>query len=331
MSAADRLAARLRQAIRGPVIAGAPLARYTSFGIGGPAGLLATPTDEAELAACLAGARAEGLPVLVLGGGSNILVRDGGFPGLVIRTSGFQELAGEGPAIRAGAGVRIGRLLAFAVRQGLAGLEILAGVPGTVGGAVWGNAGAWGGAVGDRIRGVRVVSADGQAAELPREAIPFRYRASGLPTGSVLTRADLGLTPGDPGEIRRRISGYLVERNRKQPTAFRSAGSIFKNPPGDFAGRLVEAAGLKGARIGNAAVSERHANFILNLGGATAADVLGLAALATRRVRETTGILLELELQVVGVDEPGAGPGGEAPRRRGSNGAGSGRSREEER
>jgi UDP-N-acetylmuramate dehydrogenase len=193
-------------------------------------------------------------------------------------------------------------LLAFCCRQGLAGLEILSGVPGTVGGAVWGNAGAWGGATADALRGVEFVTAAGEERVLARADIPFRYRASGLPAGSVVVHATFALAPDDPTAIRRRISGYLVRRNASQPVEFRSAGSIFKNPSGDYAGRLVELAGLKGTRIGNAMISAKHGNYIVNLGGARAADVLALVALARGRVRAATGVELELEIKVIGDD-----------------------------
>ena len=295
-------AERLRALLRGPVETDAPLARLTSFNIGGPAALLASPLDLADLRLALIFAREEGLPVHVLGGGSNTLVRDGGVRGLVIRPSAFQELRRDGSTLRAGAGVRIGRLLAFCVTQGLSGLEVLSGVPGTVGGALWGNAGAWGGAIGDAVRDVEMVTGAGDFRVLARETIPFRYRASGLPRGAVVTAGSFALTPGEPTEIRHRISGYLVQRNAKQPVRFRSAGSIFKNPPGDHAGRLVDAAGLKGRRIGNAMISKQHGNFIVNLGGATAADALALIRLAQERVRQASGVTLELEIQVIGND-----------------------------
>ena len=298
----DTLAERLRRAMRGQVLVGAPLAEYTSFRIGGPAMFLAVPSDREDLKAALAFARSEGLTVYLLGGGSNTLVRDGGLRGMAIRLDGFQSLERRGDAVVAGAGVRISRLLAFCCRQGLSGLEILSGVPGTVGGAVWGNAGAWGGQTADPLSEVEIVTAAGDTQVLPRAAIPFRYRASGLPVGSVVVQATFALAPGDPTTIRRRISGYLVRRNASQPVEFRSAGSIFKNPPGDYAGRLVELAGLKGTRIGNAMISAKHGNYIVNLGGARAADVLALVRLAQERVRATAGIDLDLEIKVVGDD-----------------------------
>lgn len=296
------LAERLHATLRGQVLADAPLARYTSFRIGGPATLLASPADPGDLKRALAFAGSEGLPVHVLGGGSNTLVRDGGFRGMAICLNAFQALERGGDRVVAGAGVRVSRLLAFCCRHGLTGLEILSGVPGTVGGAVWGNAGAWGGATADALVSVEIVTAAGEERTLSRREIPFRYRASGLPAGSVITQAVFALAPGDPTAIRRRISGYLVRRNASQPVEFRSAGSIFKNPPGDYAGRLVEQAGLKGARIGNAMISAKHGNYIVNVGGARAADVLALVALARERVRNATGIDLELEVKIVGED-----------------------------
>jgi UDP-N-acetylmuramate dehydrogenase len=221
---------------------------------------------------------------------------------MVILPSGLQDMKRQGTAVTAGAGVRVSRLLAFCSKQGLAGLEILSGVPGTVGGAVWGNAGAWDGSVADHLARVQLVTVEGDDLILARDVVPFAYRFSGLPKGSVIVRATFALAPGDPTLIRQRISRWLVRRNATQPVEFRSAGSIFKNPPGDYAGRLVEAAGVKGTRIGGAKISEKHGNFFVNLGDARAADVLALIALAQQRVRATAGIELELEIRVVGQD-----------------------------
>lgn len=281
-------------------MADAPLAPYTSFRIGGPATLVVVPADRDDLKAALAFARGNGLPVFVLGGGSNTLVRDGGFRGMAIHLGAFQTLERRADCVAAGAGVRTSRLLAFCCRQGLSGLEILSGVPGTVGGAVWGNAGAWGGATGDVLASVDLVTASGEECTVARRDIPFRYRTSGLPVGSVVVEATFALTPGVPGDIRQRISRRLVRRNMSQPVELRSAGSIFKNPPGDYAGRLVEQAGLRGTRAGNAMISAKHGNYIVNLGGARAADVLRLVALAQQRVRDAAGVDLELEIKVVG-------------------------------
>jgi UDP-N-acetylmuramate dehydrogenase len=204
--------------------------------------------------------------------------------------------------VMAGAGVRTSRLLAFSSKQALAGLEFLSGVPGTVGGAVWGNAGAWGGATADRLARVQLLTETGDELLLNRDAISFAYRASGFPQGAVIVRATFALAPGDPTAIRQQISRWLVQRNASQPVEFRSAGSIFKNPPGDYAGRLVDVSGVKGARIGGAMISEKHGNFFVNLGEARAADVLALVRLARERVRATAGIEMELEIRVVGED-----------------------------
>ena len=302
VTATEDLAAELRGVLRGKVLTREPMARHTSFQVGGPVDLLVVPEDLGDLKAALAFARSGHLPVLVLGSGSNTLVRDGGIRGMVILPSAFRELTRDGAEVTAGAGVRVSRLLAFCSKQGLTGLEILSGVPGTVGGAVWGNAGAWGGSVADHLARVHVVTGDGEDLVLKRAAVPFAYRYSGLPKGSVVVGATFALEPGDPVVIRQQISRWLVRRNATQPVEFRSAGSIFKNPPGDYAGRLVEVAGVKGTRIGQAVISEKHGNFFVNLGGARAADVLALVQLARERVRETAGIDLELEIRVVGED-----------------------------
>ena len=300
--AREDLAKQLGTRVRGKVLSREPMARHTTFKIGGPADLVVVPEDAADLKAALHFARSKGLAVWVLGSGSNTLVRDGGIRGMVILPEKFRDLTREGNEVTAGAGVRISRLLAFCSKQGLTGLEVLSGVPGTVGGAVWGNAGAWGGATADRLARVQLVTGEGDDLLLGREAIPFAYRVSGLPKGAVIVRATFALAPGDPTAIRQQISRWLVQRNASQPVEFRSAGSIFKNPPGDYAGRLVDAAGVKGTRIGGAMISEKHGNFFVNLGEARAADVLALVTLARERVRATAGIDLELEIRVVGED-----------------------------
>ncbi len=302
MIATKDLAEELRATLRGKVLSHEPMVRHTSFKIGGPADLLVIPEDVKDLKAALAFARSKGLPSWVMGSGSNTLVRDGGIRGMVVLPSAFRELTRVGNEVTAGAGVRVSRLLAFCSKQGLTGLEILSGVPGTVGGAVWGNAGAWGGSTSDHLARVQVVTDEGEELTLKPEAIPFRYRFSGLPKGSVIVQATFALAPGDPTAIRQQISRWLVQRNTTQPVEFRSAGSIFKNPPRDYAGRLVEVAGVKGTRIGGAKISEKHGNFFVNLGDARAADVLALVALAQERVRATTGVDLELEIRVVGED-----------------------------
>lgn len=291
----------LEGVVRGRVAYGEPLSRHTSLRIGGPADALVVPADLEDLRALLRFADREGMATLVLGGGSNTLVRDGGFRGVVIILGEpFARLEVEGAAVRAGAAVRVSRLLAFCSRLGLAGVECLTGIPGTVGGALRGNAGTNAGWVSDRLRDVVAVLRDGALARLAKEDLGFAYRRAALPAGAVITEATFELERGDPAAIRRAISKLLVARNQSQPVESRSAGCMFKNPPGDSAGRLVDAAGMKGARVGDAVVSPVHANFIVNQGRARAADVLGLVEAVRDRVREHAGVTLELEVQIVG-------------------------------
>ena len=287
--------------VRGHVAYGEPLSRHTSLRIGGPADALVTPAELQDLQALLRFTHREGIATLVLGGGSNTLVLDGGFRGVAITLGeAFAGLEADDTAVRAGAAVRVSRLLAFCCRQGLAGVECLTGIPGALGGAIRGNAGTTSGCVSDRLRDVAVILGDGAIARLAKGDLRFAYRHAALPTGAVITGATFDLARGDPAAIRRAVSKLLVARNQSQPVESRSAGCMFKNPPGDSAGRLVDAAGMKGARAGDAVVSPKHANFILNEGGARAADVLALVAAIQARVRDGTGVSLELEVRIVG-------------------------------
>jgi UDP-N-acetylmuramate dehydrogenase len=296
-----RLTERLQGKFRGEILFEEPLSRHTYFRIGGPADAMAYPADLEDLKAVLAVARHDGTPVLILGGGSNLLVLDGGFRGLVINLSrSFQELSATGEQIRCGAGVRTSRLLAFSARAGLAGLEAVTGVPGTVGGAIHGNAGTHMGTITDHLDWVRLLDDSGEERCLSRREMGIAYRHVALPPGAVVIEVAHTLRRGAAAEIRRTISGLLVRRHLTQPVEARSAGCIFKNPSGDFAGRLVEQVGLKGLRRGGAQISERHGNFVVNLGGATAADVLWLIERAAGEVEARTGVALELEIQVVG-------------------------------
>lgn len=294
---------RLERQISGRVLYGEPLAQYTSFGIGGPADAMVIPDAVDDVRATLEFCRTAAVPYLVLGGGSNLLVRDGGFRGVVLCLDGFlSQLSVEDRRVWAGAGVRLSRLVAFCSKLALSGVESLAGIPGTVGGAVRGNAGAFGGSIADHLVEIRLLTREGNEEVLSKHQVEFSYRRSSLPEGCVVLQAAFDLTPGDTAQIRRRVSENLVQRNRGQPVEWRSAGSVFKNPPGEYAGRLVEKAGLKGTRIGDACISPKHGNFIINLGGATAADVLALIDLMRHRVREEMHVELELEVRVVGED-----------------------------
>jgi len=278
---------------------GEPLARYTSFRIGGPADLLVLPDTADELAHVLATAAAFGTRLTLLGGGSNVLVGDGGMRGVVVKLGrGFARIDWDLIPIRAGAAVQLGRLARAAVARGLAGLEYAEGIPGTVGGALFMNAGAYGGEVAHVVAAVEGLGRDGRAHALPGRELVFGYRRSALPPGFVVTAVRLRLRRD--ATARERMDEVRAQRTAAQPHGKANAGSIFKNPKGDHAGRLIEIAGLKGTRAGRARVSERHANFIVNEGGARAADVKALMDVAQRVVWERSGVWLEPEVQLVG-------------------------------
>ena len=302
---ANGLVPALRAALGSRLRVDEPLARHTSMRVGGPADVLAMPESAAELGTVLAGAAGSGVRVTLLGGGSNVLVGDGGIRGVVVKLGrGFSAVewsdAPAGPRVRAGAAVQLGRLARAAVTRGLAGLEYAEGIPGTVGGALFMNAGAYGGDLSGVVEAVEGVMPDGTCVELRGEALRFRYRRAEVPRGFVVTAVVFALRHDDPGAVKARMSEARRRRLAGQPQGSPSAGSIFKNPNGDFAGRLVEAAGLKGARAGRARISDRHANFIVNEGGARAADVKALMDVAQREVWERSGVWLEPEVQLVG-------------------------------
>jgi UDP-N-acetylmuramate dehydrogenase len=286
------------------------LSGYTTFQVGGPADALALPGDEKELVALLEGCRAEALPMTVLGGGANTLVRDGGVRGVVIRLDkGFRGIALDqnapgGPAIEAGAGVKIPALVRFAAEGGWQGVECLSGVPGTVGGALAMNAGGAEKFIGEAVESVRWVRlAQGCVAELPAQQINFSYRNAHLPEPGIVTSVRFRVVQGEPEKLRELLQRDARSRRERQPWGLPCAGSIFRNPPGARAGLLVEEAGLKGKRIGGAEVSEVHGNFIVNRGGARAADVLALIDFVRGEIKRRHGIELVLELQVIGEDE----------------------------
>ncbi|MEK7383030.1 MAG: UDP-N-acetylmuramate dehydrogenase [Elusimicrobiota bacterium] len=279
-----------------------PLARHTTFKIGGPADLFLDARDCDELLTALRLAREARVPVFVLGRGSNLLVKDQGVRGLVLRLAGgFDqvEFLGDGK-VRAGASVRVPQLVVSCAQMGLSGLEPLVGVPGTVGGAVAMNAGTRDGEIGALVQEVEVV--DPIAAELrtlSKSGLQFSYRASSLANLVVMT-ATLQLKPGDKGDIMALVARYQRKRLQTQPIHTFNVGSTFKNPPGRFAAKMIEELGLKGFAVGGARISAMHANFIENFAWATARDVLALVDLVRGRVRAAFGVDLELEMRVVG-------------------------------
>jgi UDP-N-acetylmuramate dehydrogenase len=290
----------LSESLGGRLIFLASLRDYTTFRVGGPARVLARPETVQELQALLAAARDEGLPVIFLGGGSNILFDDAGFDGLVIKLgSGFAGLSGEGALVRAGAAASSADLLNLVLARDLSGLEGLVGLPGSVGGAVRGNAGAGPEGLGQTVAGLFILDGFGQPRSLTASELNFAYRhLSGLPEKAVILGVEFALTPRPAGEIRARLEEFR-ERRRLQPLGGRSAGCVFKNPSSFSAGRLIDECGLKGKRIGGARVSESHANFILAEEGATAADILALIDHVRQGVLAHHGLTLELELKAI--------------------------------
>ncbi|MBX5475506.1 MAG: UDP-N-acetylmuramate dehydrogenase [Clostridia bacterium] len=295
----ERASEALHSMLRGTVSEGEPLARHTTIRIGGPARWFVEPADEDDLVRTLEWCHKHGVAYTVIGFGSNLLVPDSGFDGVVISLLKAANWARfDGATIEAGAGYPISRLVQEAARRGLAGLLGLAGIPGTVGGAVAMNAGTPYGEIKDVVESVRYLAPDGRIVEAAREEIRFRYRHSRfLEEPSIVLAARLKLEPADAAEQVRALRDYLARRNAAQPVEWPNTGSVWTNPPGDYAGRLIEEAGLKGARRGGAQISPKHANFIVNLGGASADDVIGLMAKARAEVLRRRGILLQPEVR----------------------------------
>jgi UDP-N-acetylmuramate dehydrogenase len=276
-----------------------PLAPHTWFQLGGPAQYFAEPTSVEELEAIVRRAREAGAPVRLLGGGSNILVRDQGVSGVVVRLSAtpFNEIAIQGRTVSAGAGTKLGHAISTSVREGLAGLEALVGIPGTIGGALRGNAGSHGGDIGQWTAKATVMTREGAIVERSREDLVFSYRESSLDE-LVILGAKFQLEQDDPEALTKRMQKQWIVKKASQPLSHQSAGCIFKNPRGMSAGMLIDQAGLKNTRCGQAEVSERHANFIVADSGATSADVLQLIELVRERVYDRLGIELETEIEI---------------------------------
>ena len=296
----QNLTARLREA----GIAyreGEPLASHTTFKIGGPAAVFVRPDGEAQLCQAVRLCRQLAVPCYLLGNGSNVLFGDKGYAGAVISTAGMKgEASRQGDTLTAPAGMPLGVLCMAALHAGLTGLEFAYGIPGTVGGAVYMNAGAYGGEMKDVLVSVRYLTAEGTVEEIPASQLELGYRHSVFETnGGCILAATVRLAPGDPDAIAAKMNELMGRRRDKQPLDKPSAGSTFKRPAGAFAGALIEQCGLRGHRCGGAAVSEKHCGFVVNLGGATCADVLALCDEVARTVKEQTGYTLEKEIRVV--------------------------------
>lgn len=280
-----------------------PMARHTSFRIGGPARRMACPVSAEQLVLLYEFARECGARPLMIGNGTNLLVPDEGLDRLVIDTTGLGtlETGPEPETIMAGCGVSLARLASFACQRGWTGLEFAHGIPGTVGGGLTMNAGAYGGELRQVVRQVRVLVPEEGIRTLSGEEMAFGYRRSLLTQNPeiVALSAVFALTPGDPAAIRQRMQELMQKRKESQPLEWPSAGSTFKRPEGYFAGTLIDQCGLKGLTVGGAQVSEKHAGFVINRGGATCADVLALIEEIQKRVWEARGVRLEPEVRII--------------------------------
>ncbi|MEE8574457.1 MAG: UDP-N-acetylmuramate dehydrogenase [Thermodesulfobacteriota bacterium] len=294
----------LDHSFKGRVLFEVSMKDYTSLGVGGAADVMAFPENEADLKQLLKFAAAKKFQVFFLGGGTNLLVRDGGVRGIIINLSeGFKEtdFSADG-AVKAGVGVKLSGLSKECAERGLTGLEFATGIPGTVGGAAVMNAGAYGAELKDVVVGIEVMTLKGKKGFIPKADIEFGYRSSKLPEDVVITRVQMMLADGDRDEINKRVEEIRASRKDTSSVVGKNAGCIYKNPEGESAGKLIDEAGLKGERSGGAEISGAHANYIVNTGDATARDVLTLMALIRDKVYSTRGIVLEPEIKVIGED-----------------------------
>lgn len=285
-----------------PLLAQEPMAKHTSFRIGGPADVLAQPADEAELAALLKRAAEHAVPVTLIGNGSNLLVRDKGIRGLVIKLSNsFSYMKALGNELTFGSGISLAMASKKAASLSLSGLEFAVGIPGTIGGAVYMNAGAYDGEMAKVVTSVRVMDREGKISELKASELDFAYRHTALQnSGLIVTSVTCVLQPGEADAIAAKMADFSQRRISKQPLELPSAGSMFKRPPGYFAGTLIDQTGLKGYTVGGAQVSTKHAGFVVNVGGATAQDVLQLISDVQSKVFAAHGVRLEPEVLVLG-------------------------------
>jgi UDP-N-acetylmuramate dehydrogenase len=287
--------------IKGRVLFDAPLRQFTSMKVGGPADSLLFPKDADELKRVIRFARRKKIPFLILGKGTNLIVRDKGVRGWVINlTQGMKKIKIDGEVVEAEAGLSLQQLVQSSIQKGLTGLEPFYGIPGTVGGGLAMNAGAWGAELKDVLLSVTLMKEDGEIVERSRSRLRFSYRGLVIPPSWIILKGRFQLKKGEKEEILERVRSYSEMRKRKQPLDYPSAGSIFKNPKEGPAGKWIEEAGLKGFRIGQAMVSDRHANFIINLGRAKADEVIRLMEFIEKKIYEEKGISLEREVKVVG-------------------------------
>jgi UDP-N-acetylmuramate dehydrogenase len=303
----ERLIDRL-PAVRGELRENVALARYTWFRAGGPAEVLFVPVDEEDLGRFLAALPAD-IPLTVIGVASNLLIRDGGIPGVVVRLrNSFAAIERVGDALRVGAGALDINVARFAADEGLSGLEFLSGIPGTIGGALRMNAGAYGSEVKDVLRRATAFDRQGKRHAIEAASLGFDYRHCSAPEDWIFLSAELAAIPAKPEEIAQRMAAIGAARNDTQPVRSRTGGSTFKNPPDKRAWQLIDEAGCRGLAIGNAMVSEKHCNFLINTGNATADELENLGEEVRRRVRAHSGVDLQWEIKRVGIPASGGRP-----------------------
>jgi len=287
--------------IKGRVLFDAPMRQFTSMKVGGPADSLLFPRNVDELRKVVRYARRKKIPCLILGKGTNLVVRDKGVRGWVINlTQGMKKIHMDGEVVEAEAGLSLQSLVQFSIQKGHTGLEPFFGIPGTVGGGLTMNAGAWGAELKDVLLSITLMKEDGEIVERSRSKLRFSYRRLVLPPSWIILKGRFQLKKGKKEEILERVKSYSEIRKRTQPLDYPSAGSIFKNPKEGPAGKWIEEAGLKGFRIGQAMISDLHANFIINLGKAKAEEVIRLMEWVEKKIYEEKGISLEREVRVVG-------------------------------
>jgi UDP-N-acetylmuramate dehydrogenase len=291
---------RLAEVVLGDIQFDCPMGQYTTLRAGGRAEAVCFPCRLEMLQQIVSFLGMEKIPYMAVGRGSNLLIRESGFKGVIIILKGeLATIEREGMNLFSGAGLSIPELISYCSANGLTGLEFLAGIPGSVGGAAAMNAGAFDKDAGSMISHLFLITGTGEQLRLDQSELKFQYRSMSVPEGAVIFKVCFELDEITPEAVRARVTGYLKKRRQTHPLEYPNAGSVFKNPLNDFAGRLIEEAGLKGERVGGAMISQRHGNFIVNAGGASANDILELMELAADRVEALTGIRLEPEIKIV--------------------------------
>ncbi len=296
---------KLSEEVEGEVFFDEPMDRYTSIRVGGKADVLVCPQSVEALRRVILYCRSCNKPFLPVGNWTNLIVRDGGYRGVIISMKRLQSVTWDmgrkgSVLVSAQAGVSLAEVVRMAARDAFTGMEFCAGIPGSIGGAVIMNAGAYGKEIRDVIKEVTLMNERGEIVRRKKKELSFEYRKLNLPEEMIVVGATFSLEKGDPVKIRERVAEILEKRRQKHPLEYPNAGSIFKNPKNKPAGQIIEEAGLKGVRIGDAKISEKHGNFIVNLGNARAADIVALMDLTKKKVREQMGISLETEVRIIG-------------------------------